>query len=92
MDHSKWRPSRGGGGYQISSRLGPENEQDAFSVVSKTKEEKYDDLAKGFDSKGLRAKVEAIIVCSLGAWDPENDRTFLKRLCSGKYLKMIIHM
>lgn len=54
----------------------------------KKKERKYDELAKDFISKRLSAKVEAIIVGSLGSWDHDNDR-IIKRLCSTSYLKMM---
>lgn len=49
--------------------------------------EKYDNLAKEITKAGYNAKVEAVIVGSLGSWDPENDRV-LKQIFSSKYLKV----
>lgn len=60
-----------------------ENGPDAFEVARKAEGEKYDVLAKDFMSKGFRARVEAVIIGSLGSWDSENDGV-LKRLCSNK--------
>lgn len=37
---------------------------------------------------GFNSKVGAIIVGSLGSWDPQNDAV-LKRICSQKYLKVM---
>lgn len=65
-----------------------ENGLDAFSEARKIKETKYDELGNKLSVDGKSAKVEAIIVGSLGTWDSENDRV-VKRLCAEKYEKIM---
>lgn len=48
-----------------------ENGLDAFSEARKIKENKYHELRNKLSVDGKSAKVEAIIVGSLGTWDSE---------------------
>lgn len=50
--------------------------------------EKYKNIADELMKNGSNARVEAILVCSLGAWDTRNDKIF-RRVCSNKYLKVM---
>lgn len=65
-----------------------ENGVDDFENARKTKENKYAELANTLPNNGERVKVEAIIIGSLGSWDPKNDRG-VKRLCSERYAKIM---
>ena len=50
-----------------------ENGLKAFEDARLVKEAKYTNLARELTTDGNKAKVEAIIVGSLGSWDPRND-------------------
>lgn len=63
-----------------------ENGLQAFQDARKEKEDKYAELAAELSSDGTRVRVDAIIVGSLGSWDPQNDK-IIRRLCSEKYAK-----
>lgn len=65
-----------------------ENGLQAFQDARKEKEEKYVEVAEEMSRQGTRVRVDAIIVGSLGSWDPQNDN-IIRRLCSEKYAKVI---
>lgn len=65
-----------------------EDGADAFKDARSIKREKYKPLLKHFGSHYKSIQIEAIIVGSLGSWDPKNDRILL-RLCSKKYLNLM---
>lgn len=65
-----------------------ENGLEALAEARRKKVTKYTKLDEEMIKAGLNAKVEAVIVGSLGSWDPENDRV-LKRICLLKYLKVM---
>lgn len=60
---------------------------DAFCEVTEGKKQKYENLAQALRTKYAEVKVDAIVVGSLGAWDPDND-ILMKKLCSRSYLKL----
>lgn len=61
---------------------------ESFINARKEKENKYKPLINHFKSYYTNVQVEAIVVGSLGSWDPRNDRVMLK-LCSKKYLRLM---
>ena len=64
-----------------------ENRMDAFCEAREGKKQKYENLAQALRTKYAEVKVDAIVVGSLGAWDPDND-ILMKKLCSRSYLKL----
>lgn len=62
-----------------------ENGLEALTDARVRKEVKYQVIAEELGIKGFNAKVEAIVVGSLGSWVPANDKA-MKRICSKKYL------
>lgn len=59
-----------------------------FNNFRHQKIEKYKPFVDIFCRKFKSAVVEAVIVGSLGSWDPKNDRVLL-RLCTKKYLRLM---
>jgi hypothetical protein len=85
--------------YVVDVTIPFENGEDAFQKARKRKQEKYEYL-KGVLRRGQvrSVTVDAFIVGSLGAWDPDNeeilklftskfDRTLFKRLCVSNCIK-----
>ena len=64
-----------------------DNRMGAFEEARRAKEEKYAGLAEALHTRYSTVEVDAIVVGSLGSWDPANDR-IMKRLCSKKYLAL----
>ena len=64
-----------------------ENRMDAFCEAREGKKQKYENLAHALRTKYAEVKVDAFVVGSLGAWDPDND-ILMKKLCSRSYLKL----
>ena len=60
----------------------------AFEDARLVKEAKYTNLTRELTTDGNKAKIKAIIVGSLGFWDPRNDR-IIKCLCSSTYTKLM---
>lgn len=60
-----------------------ENGPDAFKKVRHIKLKKYQETARSFRASYKDASVKAVVVGSLGSWDPLNDR-ICHRLCSKK--------
>lgn len=58
-----------------------------FITARKDKVEKYAPFANHYNSVYKKVNIEAIVVGSLGSWDPKNDKILLK-LCTKKYLKL----
>lgn len=70
----------------IDVRCPFENGESAFEDARFEKERKYAQLVTELRQKYRATRVEAIVVGSLGAWDPKNDRV-VGRLCAKKYLQ-----
>lgn len=64
-----------------------DNRTDAFGEARRAKQEKYQGLAEALSTRFQKVEVDAIVLGSLGSWDPENDK-IMKRLCSKKYLTL----
>lgn len=64
-----------------------DNGYNKFLAKRKEKIDKYLPLKEHFHNY-KNITIDAIIVGSLGSWDPKNDKTLLK-LCSKKYLKLM---
>lgn len=54
---------------------------EVFEEAQRGKIEKYCQLAEELSTRGKRAIVEAIVILTLGSWDPANDKS-LRHLCS----------
>lgn len=66
-----------------------ENGPGVFSAARREKVDKYTNLANNLKTNtGCSVDVEAIVVGSLGSWDPKNDKT-VRRLCSKKYADLM---
>ena len=65
-----------------------ENGIEAFRNARTVKEQKYNNLASELSVNGLKARVEAVIVGSLGSWDSANDKV-ISRLCSKNYAALM---
>jgi hypothetical protein len=64
-----------------------ENRMVALEEARRDKLRKYDDLARALRSRFSEVKVDAIVLGSLGTWDPKNDKV-IKTMCSRKYLNL----
>jgi hypothetical protein len=64
-----------------------ENRMDALNQARLLKLQKYEDLARALSGRFAEVKVDAIVLGSLGSWDPENDKV-MRTMCSKKYLKL----
>ncbi|XP_021935849.1 uncharacterized protein LOC110837721 [Zootermopsis nevadensis] len=51
-----------------------ENRMEAIKEARTRKIEKYQDLARALSGRVEDVKVDAIVLGSLGSWDPENDK------------------
>jgi hypothetical protein len=60
---------------------------EALTAARQQKVNKYAALARTLKARYHEVKVDAIVLGSLGTWDPENDR-LMKSMCSRKYLKI----
>ncbi|GFR00688.1 uncharacterized protein TNCT_197041 [Trichonephila clavata] len=66
-----------------------ENRRPAFHQARLRKIEKYRPLIEFFKKSGWnKVSIVAIVVGSLGAWDPEND-AFLKKVATKSYLNLL---
>lgn len=65
-----------------------DNGYGVFAGARKDKIKKYSPLRDYFKTSFTNIHIDAIIVGSLGSWDPKNDKTLLK-FCSKKYLKLM---
>lgn len=65
-----------------------DNRTEAFGEARQAKQVKYQGLAEALSTRYQKVEVDAIVLGSLGSWDPENDKVF-KRLCSKKYLSLL---
>ncbi|XP_035224702.1 uncharacterized protein LOC118197315 [Stegodyphus dumicola] len=65
-----------------------DNRRDAFDRARREKEDKYRPLVDMLKARYSDVRVEAIIVGSLGSWDPKNDR-IINRLCSKRYAALM---
>ncbi|XP_064462295.1 uncharacterized protein LOC135372751 [Ornithodoros turicata] len=65
-----------------------ENRTDSLQAKRREKEQKYEPVKQYLLQRFNRVSIEAVIIGSLGSWDPNNDR-LLKRLCSNNYLKKL---
>lgn len=61
---------------------------ECFNETRQKKIQKHQPLIEILCRRYKSVFVDAVIVGSLGSWDPKNDRT-LKRLCTKKYLKLM---
>jgi len=85
--------------YVVDVTIPFENGEDAFKEARKRKQEKYEYLKTVLKRGRTRSvTVDAFIIGSLGAWDPDNedilklftstfDRTLFKRLCVSNCIK-----
>jgi hypothetical protein len=64
-----------------------ENRMEALTEASQHEVSKYDALARTLYKRLNEVKVNAIVLGSLGTWDPENDK-LMKTVCSRKHLKL----
>jgi hypothetical protein len=64
-----------------------ENMMEALNQARLLKLQKYEDLARALSGRFAEVKVDAIVLGSLGSWDPENDKV-MRTMCSKKYLKL----
>jgi hypothetical protein len=64
-----------------------ENRMVALGQDRQDKLQKYDDRGRALRSRFSEVKVDAIVLGSLGTWDPLNDKV-MKTMCSRKYLKL----
>ena len=64
------------------------NGLEAFRSARIVKEQKYNNLARELSTNGFKAKIEAIIIGSLGSWDSGNDKV-ISRLCSKSYATLM---
>ncbi|KDR10762.1 hypothetical protein L798_15393, partial [Zootermopsis nevadensis] len=62
-----------------------ENRIEAMKEARQWKIEKYKDLARAMSGRFEEVDVDAIILGSLGSWNPENDKV-MKTMCSRKYM------
>ncbi|XP_064464938.1 uncharacterized protein LOC135376258 [Ornithodoros turicata] len=65
-----------------------DNRPEALQAARRNKEEKYLPVKESLQRRYHRVHIEAVVIGSLGSWDPANDRG-LKRLCSREYLKLM---
>lgn len=59
-----------------------------FTAARAAKIEKYQPLIQCFKPTFSDIQIDAIVVGSLGSWDPENDKVLLQ-LCTKKYLRLM---
>ena len=52
-----------------------ENRYEALVAARQAKMEKYEPLVSELTEKGFNVEMDAMVVGSLGAWDPANERT-----------------
>ena len=52
-----------------------ENRYEALVAARQAKMEKYEPLVLELTEKGFNVEMDALVVGSLGAWDPANERT-----------------
>jgi hypothetical protein len=71
----------------IDITIPSENRVEALTEARQHKVNKYAALARTLNNRFNEVKVDDIVLGSLGAWDPENDR-LMKTMCSRKYLKV----
>jgi hypothetical protein len=64
-----------------------ENRMEALNQARLLKLQKYEDLARAPSGRFAEVKVDAIVLGSLGSWDPENEKV-MRSMCSKKYLKL----
>lgn len=65
-----------------------ENGPSAFADARREKENKYAPLVEELKKKYGTVRVDAVVVGSLGSWDPLNDKVLL-RICSKQYLHLM---
>ena len=66
-----------------------ENRYDSFQAARVGKVEKYTPIVEEFRRKGWTVDMGAIVVGSLGGWDPANEATLRMLRISPRYLKLM---
>ena len=66
-----------------------ENRYEALEAARLAKMDKYEPLVKELTEKGFEVEMDALVVGSLGAWDPANERTLRILKIGRRYSRMM---
>lgn len=69
-----------------------ENRINAFIEARAEKVRKYSPLAQFFSTQGYKCEIEALIVGSLGSWDPLNERLIRRLSVNRRFAKTMRHL